>query len=74
MTMRGVQTCRKKRLRRWRKKIAIAPAALERGARLPVSAGLLLLLFAVVVSGVLSSAVAARAAARGSLLQALRSE
>jgi hypothetical protein len=54
--------------------IAIAPAALERGARLPVSAGLLLLLFAVVVSGVLSSTVAARAAARGSLLQALRSE
>jgi hypothetical protein len=54
--------------------IAIAPAALERGARLPVSGGMLLLLFAVVISGVLSSAVAARVAARGSLLHALRSE
>ncbi|HYI07343.1 MAG TPA: ABC transporter permease, partial [Reyranella sp.] len=53
--------------------IAIAPAWLGRGGSLP-SAGLLLLLAAVVVSGVVSSAIATRAALRGRMLDALRAE
>ncbi len=54
--------------------IAIAPAALQRGARLPVSAGGGLLLVAVLAAGLLSSIVATRAALRAPLIAALRSE
>ena len=54
--------------------VAIAPAAIERGGRPPVTTGLGLLLFAVFLAGLLSSVVAARAALRTPLLQALRSE
>ena len=42
--------------------VAIAPAALERGGRLPVTAGGAMLLFAVFLAGLLSSVVATRAA------------
>jgi ABC-type lipoprotein release transport system permease subunit len=54
--------------------IAIAPAALERGGRLPLNSGMVLLLFAVMATGFVSSLVAARAVLREPLLQALRSE
>jgi hypothetical protein len=53
--------------------IAIAPAWLGRGGTLP-GVGLLLLLAAVVVAGVVSSAIATRAAIRGRMLDALRAE
>ena len=54
--------------------IAIAPAALERGVRLPLTAGGWLLLLAVLAAGLLSSIVATRAAIRAPLVAALRSE
>jgi hypothetical protein len=54
--------------------LAIAPAAAERGSRLPLTTGGALLLFALLVTGLLSSALAAKAATRGPLLAALRSE
>ena len=54
--------------------IAIAPAALQRGARLPLSAGGGLLVVAVLAAGLLSSVVATRAALRAPLVAALRSE
>lgn len=54
--------------------IAIAPAALERGARLPLTSGGWLLLLAVLAAGLLSSIVATRAAVRSPLVAALRSE
>jgi putative ABC transport system permease protein len=54
--------------------LAIAPAAAERGSRLPITAGIAMLLFGLLVIGLLSSAVAARAVTRGPLLPALRSE
>jgi hypothetical protein len=54
--------------------IAIAPAAVERGVRLPVGLGGVALLLAVVGAGLLSSVLATRAAWRESLLGALRSE
>jgi ABC-type antimicrobial peptide transport system permease subunit len=54
--------------------LAIAPAVAERGGRLPISSGGALLLFAVLVVGLLSSWVATRAAVRGPVLEALRSE
>lgn len=54
--------------------IAIAPAAIERGIRLPISTGGWLLLLAVLAAGLLSSLLATRAALRESLLGALRSE
>jgi putative ABC transport system permease protein len=54
--------------------VAITPAVAERGGRLPVNAGSLLFVFAVIVTGLLSSVVAIRAATRGSLLSSLRSE
>jgi hypothetical protein len=54
--------------------LAIAPAIAARGGRLPLTTGGLLLLFAVFVAGVLTSAVAARAVARAPLLASLRSE
>ena len=54
--------------------LAIAPALAERGGRLPLSSGGMLLLFAVLVTGLLSSVVATRAATRAPLLSSLRSE
>ena len=54
--------------------VAIAPAAVERGGRLPLGSGGVLLLFGGLVTGLLSSAIAMRAAVRGPVLGALRSE
>jgi putative ABC transport system permease protein len=54
--------------------LAIAPAAAERGGRLPITTGGALLLFSLLVTGLLSSILAARAATRGPLLASLRSE
>jgi len=54
--------------------LAIAPAVAERGGRLPWTSAALVLLFAVFVAGLLSSLIAARAAIRAPLLEALRSE
>jgi len=54
--------------------LAIAPAVAERGGRVPVSSGGALLLFAVLVTGLLSSVLALRAATRAPLLSSLRSE
>ena len=54
--------------------LAIAPAAAERGGRLPLCSGGVLLLFGVLVTGLLSSVIAMRAAVRGSVLEALRPE
>jgi ABC-type lipoprotein release transport system permease subunit len=54
--------------------LAIAPAIVERGGRLPLSTGGALLLFAVFATGLLSSVVALRAATRAPLLSSLRSE
>ena len=45
--------------------VAIAPAALERGARLPLTAGGWSLLVAVLVAGLVSSLIATRAALQG---------
>jgi ABC-type antimicrobial peptide transport system permease subunit len=53
--------------------IAIAPAWLGRGGSLP-GAGLGLLLAAIAVSGIVSSAIATRAAIGGRMLDALRAE
>jgi putative ABC transport system permease protein len=54
--------------------IAVAPTVAERGARLPLSSGALLLLFAVFVVALLSSLAAMAAATRTPLLDTLRSE
>jgi ABC-type antimicrobial peptide transport system permease subunit len=54
--------------------VAIAPAALERGSRLPVGAGQWLLLLAVFVTGLISSLIATRLAVQARLLNALRGE
>ncbi|HLG60077.1 MAG TPA: ABC transporter permease [Vicinamibacterales bacterium] len=54
--------------------IAIAPAVIERGGRLPLTSGGALLLFGVFVTGLLSSVVALRAATRAPLLASLQSE
>jgi putative ABC transport system permease protein len=54
--------------------LAIAPALAERGGRLPLTSGGLLLLFAVFITGLLSSVIAIRAATRAPLLSSLRSE
>jgi hypothetical protein len=54
--------------------LAIAPAIAERGGRVPLTSGGALLLFAVFVTGLLSSMIATRAAIRGPLLESLRSE
>jgi putative ABC transport system permease protein len=53
--------------------IAIAPAWLGRGGTLP-GTGLLVLLLAVIVAGLLSSMIATRAALSGRMLDALRAE
>lgn len=54
--------------------VAIAPTALERGARLPLTAGGWSLLVAVLVAGLVSSLIATRAALRMPLVGALRAE
>jgi hypothetical protein len=54
--------------------VAITPAAIERGARLPVTAGGWLLLLAVLAAGLVSSIVATRAALRAPLVAALKAE
>lgn len=54
--------------------LAILPALVERGGRGPLSAGGVLLVMAIVGAGALATIAAARAATRGTLLQALRSE
>jgi putative ABC transport system permease protein len=53
--------------------LAIAPAWLGRGGTMP-GVGLVLLLAAVAVAGIVSSFIAARAAVRGNMLEALRAE
>ena len=54
--------------------VAIAPAVVERGGRVPITASAALLVLAVFVAGVVSSAIGTRAALRTTLLSALRSE
>jgi putative ABC transport system permease protein len=54
--------------------LAIAPAAVERGGTLLLTSGTTLLLFAVFVTGLLSSIIAVRLATRAPVLEALRSE
>ena len=54
--------------------LAILPAVVERGGRLPLRSSAALLLFAVFATGLLSSMIAARVATRSPLLQSLRSE
>jgi ABC-type lipoprotein release transport system permease subunit len=54
--------------------LAITPALVERGGRLPLTSGGALLLFAVFATGLLSSLAATRAATRAPLLESLRSE
>jgi len=54
--------------------LAIAPAVAERGGRLPLTSGGALLLFAVFMTGLLSSMLAMRIGTRAPLLAALRSE
>jgi hypothetical protein len=54
--------------------VAIAPAAADRGSRLPVTAGGATLLVAVLVAGLVSSVIATRAALRAPLLESLRAE
>jgi putative ABC transport system permease protein len=54
--------------------LAIAPAVAERGGRVPLTIAVALLLFAVFVTGLLSSLVATRLATRAPLLESLKSE
>jgi hypothetical protein len=54
--------------------LAIAPAVAERGGRVPLTGGGVLLVFAVLVAGLLSSIIAMRAVSRMPLLASLRSE
>jgi putative ABC transport system permease protein len=54
--------------------VAIAPAAIDRGAHLPAWTSGALLVAAVFAAGLLSSVAAARAALRARLLEALRAE
>jgi ABC-type antimicrobial peptide transport system permease subunit len=54
--------------------VAIAPAAFERGALVPLGTGAGLLLFAVFATGLIVSVVATRAALGARLLDALRAE
>jgi hypothetical protein len=53
---------------------AIAPAIIDRGGRLPVTSGGVLLLFGLFTTGLLSSFVATRVVTRTPLLESLRSE
>jgi ABC-type lipoprotein release transport system permease subunit len=54
--------------------VAIAPAAADRGGRLPLTAGGAALLVAVLIAGLISSVIATRAALRAPLLESLRAE
>ena len=54
--------------------VAIAPAASDRGARIPLNRQSWLLLLAVLAAGLVSSIIATTAALRGALVGALRSE
>jgi len=54
--------------------LAITPAIIERGGRLPLTVGNAVLFAAVIAAGLVSSLAAVRAATRGSLLSSLRSE
>ena len=54
--------------------LAITPAVIERGGRLPLTSAGVLLLFAVFATGLLSSLAATRAVTRSPLLESLRSE
>ena len=54
--------------------VAIAPAVVERGGRLPAAGSAGLLVLAVFAAGLVSSVIATRAALRAPLLDALRSE
>ncbi len=54
--------------------IAVIPAAMERGARVPVGASGATLLLTVLIAGLVSSAIATRVAIRAPLVGALRSE
>jgi ABC-type antimicrobial peptide transport system permease subunit len=54
--------------------IAIVPAVVERGGRIPLTSGGVLLLFGVFVTGLLSSVVALKAATTTPLVAALHSE
>ena len=54
--------------------VAIAPAAADRGARAPLTGQSSLLLLAVLAAGLVSSVIATKAALRGPLVGALRSE
>ena len=54
--------------------VAVGPAAMARGARLPLSAGSAALLLAVLAAGLVSSFIATRAALRAPLLASLRAE
>jgi putative ABC transport system permease protein len=54
--------------------LAIAPAMIERGGRVPLTSGGALLLFGVFLTGILSSIVAMTAATRAPLLASLRSD
>jgi ABC-type antimicrobial peptide transport system permease subunit len=54
--------------------IAIGPAAMSRGARLPISSGSLGLLGGVLAAGLISSWLATRVALRAPLVGALRAE
>jgi putative ABC transport system permease protein len=54
--------------------VAIAPAAIERGARLPLTTGGWLLVLAVLAAGLVSSVIATRAVIRTPLVGSLRAE
>jgi hypothetical protein len=54
--------------------LAITPAVVERGGRVPVTSGAVVLMVAVLLAGLLSSVLAMRAAIRTPLLASLRSE
>jgi ABC-type antimicrobial peptide transport system permease subunit len=54
--------------------LAVLPAVMERGGRVPVSTGGALLIAGVLAAGLLSTTIAARLATRGPLLEALKAE
>jgi ABC-type antimicrobial peptide transport system permease subunit len=54
--------------------VAIAPTVAERGGRLPISSTGLLVVFAVFLTGLLSSLAATRLMARAPIMQSLRTE
>jgi putative ABC transport system permease protein len=54
--------------------VAVAPAAMQQGGRLPVGPGAWLLLFGVLTTGLLSSFIATQVTLRTRLLGALKAE